>query len=96
MPDEVAARIRCILQNAQAGPIGTGSSDKPRSRGAERMRLYRRRRRRQDRILRIEIAAAEIDELVKRGYLDPNNCMDLSAIGLAASAFLSDALGGWA
>ena len=59
---------------------------------AERMRSYRQRQRRQWRSIRIEISAAEIDALMKRRYLDPKN--DLTAIGEAATAFISDALFG--
>jgi hypothetical protein len=59
---------------------------------AERMRTYRQRQRRQWRSIRIEIAAAEIDALVKRRYLDPKDRDDLTAIGEAATAFISDAL----
>jgi hypothetical protein len=59
---------------------------------AERMRSYRQRRRRQWRSIRIELAAAEIDALVKRRYLDPKSRDDLTAIGEAATAFISDAL----
>jgi hypothetical protein len=61
---------------------------------AERMRSYRQRQRRQWRSVRIEMAAAEIDALVKRGYLDPKNRHHLAAIGEAATAFISDALFG--
>jgi hypothetical protein len=59
---------------------------------AERMRSYRQRQRRQWRSVRIEIAAAEIDALVKRRYLEPKSRDDLTAIGEAATAFISDAL----
>jgi hypothetical protein len=61
---------------------------------AERMRSYRNRRRRQWQSVRIELAAVEIDALVERGYLDPKNRDDLTAIGEAATAFISDALFG--
>jgi hypothetical protein len=61
---------------------------------AQRMRSYRQRQRRQWRSIRIEIAAVEIDALVKRRYLDPTNRDDLAAIGEAATAFISDALFG--
>jgi hypothetical protein len=61
---------------------------------AERMRSYRQRRRRKCQSVRIEIAAAEIDALLKRGYVDPNNRDDPTAIGEAATAFISDALFG--
>jgi hypothetical protein len=58
------------------------------------MRSYRQRQRRQWRSVRIELSAAETDELVKRRYLDPKNRDDLAAIGEAATAFISDALFG--
>jgi hypothetical protein len=61
---------------------------------AERMRTYRQRQRRQWRSVRIELAAVEIDALVKRCYLDPKNRDDLTAIGEAATAFISDAVFG--
>jgi hypothetical protein len=61
---------------------------------AERMRSYRQRQRRQWRSVRIEISAVEIDALMKRRYLDPKNRDDLTAIGEAATAFISDALFG--
>jgi hypothetical protein len=67
---------------------------RPPSTAAERMRSYRQRRRRKWQSVRIEIAAAEIDALVQRGYLDPKNRDDLAAIGEAATAFISDALFG--
>ena len=44
--------------------------------------------------VRIEIAAVEIDALVKRGYIDPKNRDDPAAIGEAATEFISDALFG--
>jgi hypothetical protein len=61
---------------------------------AERMRSYCKRRRRRWQSVRIEIAAAEIDALVKRRYLDPKSRDDLTAVGEAATAFISDALFG--
>jgi hypothetical protein len=48
---------------------------------AERMQSYRDRRRRQWQSVRIEISAAEIDELVSRRYLDPKARDDLAAMG---------------
>jgi len=59
---------------------------------AERMRVYRHRRRRQWLSVRIEIDAAEVDALVQRAYLAATDRGDLSEIGQAVSAFLSDAL----
>jgi hypothetical protein len=61
---------------------------------AQRMRSYRQRQRRQWRSVRIEISAVEIDALVERRYLDPKSRDDLTAIGEAATAFISDALFG--
>jgi hypothetical protein len=63
----------------------------PRS-GAERMRVYRRRRRNQWIPVRVELTAGEIDVLVKRGYLDPKDRDDLGAIGRAATAVVTEAL----
>jgi hypothetical protein len=50
------------------------------------MRSYRQRQRRP---VRIEISAVEIDALVERRYLDPKSRDDLTAIGEAATAFIS-------
>jgi hypothetical protein len=58
------------------------------------MRTYRQRQRRQWRSVRIDISAAEIDALVRRRDLDPESREDLTAIGEAATAFISDALFG--
>jgi hypothetical protein len=52
---------------------------------AERMRLYRRRRRRGRRIVRVEIDAAEVEALVRRGYLEPKDREDRSAPGCSSS-----------
>jgi hypothetical protein len=45
------------------------------------MRSYRHRQRRQWRSIRIEMSAAEINELVSRRYLDPKARDDLPAMG---------------
>jgi hypothetical protein len=59
---------------------------------AERMRLYRHRRRRRLRPVTVEIDPVEIEALVKRGYLGPDQRDDWSEIQLAVSAFLSEQL----
>jgi hypothetical protein len=59
---------------------------------AERMRLYRRRRRAGSRPLTVEIHPMEIEALVKRGYLKPHERDDWSEIQFAVGAFLSDQL----
>jgi len=56
------------------------------------MRGYRRRQRHKWVLVRIEIAAGEKDALVKRGYLDPKNRDDQTALEEAATAFISDSL----
>jgi hypothetical protein len=59
---------------------------------AKRMRLHRRRRRLQLRPIRIELSREEIEALVTRGYLQPGDCDDSSAVEFAANAFISDQL----
>lgn len=59
------------------------------------MRSYRRRRRKDRMVLRVEVGHAELEELVKRGYLEASDRSNLSAIEWAGTTFLSDALGGW-
>jgi hypothetical protein len=59
------------------------------------MRLYRHRRRRGRRVVRVEIDAAEVEALVTRGYLEPKDREDQSAIEAATNAAISDLLGGF-
>jgi hypothetical protein len=59
---------------------------------AERMRQYRRRRGLKRLVVRIELEPAEIEVLVKRGYLDPRDKGNLGPIQEAANNFISDAL----
>jgi len=59
---------------------------------AERMRQYRRRRRWKRLVVSVELEPAEIDVLVKRGYLDPGDKENFGAIQEAANNFISDAL----
>jgi hypothetical protein len=42
--------------------------------------------------VRVELEPAEIEVLVKRGYLDPRDRGNLGAIQEAANNFISDAL----
>jgi hypothetical protein len=64
---------------------------RPRS-PTERMRLYRKRQRRRQRCIRIQIGVPEITALVEKGYLDPAEREDIGALEFAVSAFLSDTL----
>jgi hypothetical protein len=59
---------------------------------AERMRLYRRRRREGVRPVTVEIPPMLIEALVKRRYLKPQDRGDLSELQFAVRAFLSDQL----
>lgn len=59
---------------------------------AERQKRYRLRQRRNMRALQIDIRAAEIDALVRRGHLLEENRNDSAAIIEALYRFLNGAL----
>jgi hypothetical protein len=59
---------------------------------AERMRLYRRRRRQGVRPVTVEIPPMLIEALIKRMYLKPQDRADLRELQFAVRAFLSDQL----
>ena len=59
---------------------------------AERMRLYRKRRRRGMRCLRIQIHVSEIDALIRKKYLDQQSRDDLKAVEYAIRTVVLDAL----
>jgi hypothetical protein len=59
---------------------------------AERMRLYRRRRRLGLRTITVEIYPVAIEALIKRNYLKPHERDDLEEIQFAVRAYLSDQL----
>jgi hypothetical protein len=59
---------------------------------AERMRHYRRRRRRGARSLRIQLELAAIGALISKGYLEQGLRNDPSAIQFAVNSFIDDAL----
>ena len=60
---------------------------------AERMRQYRRRRRRGMRCVTVRVSEADIEALVAKGYLAPSGRAEANAIQEAADMFISDALG---
>jgi hypothetical protein len=60
---------------------------------SERMRRYRKRQRRGQRIIRLQIGPNEIEGLVSRGFLGPGDREDASAIEFGMSAFIDEALG---
>jgi hypothetical protein len=59
---------------------------------AERMRLYRRRRRSGARSLRIQLELAAIGALVSKGYLEQGLRNDPSALQFAINSFIDEAL----
>ena len=76
-------------------PLPPLLSHEPPSRtaAAERMRRYRQRRRDGLRCLMIELRETEIDALMKKGLLPPENRQDYESVQLALYAFLDHALG---
>jgi hypothetical protein len=66
----------------------TGMPDSP----AQRMRRFRRRRRLRRLSVRIDVDQAEIDALIKRGYVEAAQRNDVAAVGHAVTAFISDVL----
>jgi hypothetical protein len=60
---------------------------------AERMRRYRKRQRRGQRIIRVQIGTNEIEALVSRGFLGPGDREDIIAIEFGMSALIDEALG---
>ena len=74
---------------------GTGMSENsntPTS-AAERNRRYRKRQRRGQRIIRVQIGPTEIEGLISRGFLGPGDRADTIAIEFGMSAFIDEALG---
>jgi len=61
---------------------------------AERMRSYRRRRRRGLRCVRLQVGRGELDGLVAKGYLAPGDRQDVEAIAVAIDDLIFDWLGG--
>ena len=59
---------------------------------AERMRLYRKRRRRGIRCVRVQIHVTEIDALIRKKYLDQQSRDDLKAVEYAIRTVVLDAL----
>jgi hypothetical protein len=59
---------------------------------AERMRLFRRRRKLRRQVVKVEVDPGEVDVLVDRGYLQPKDRDDLEALAAAVTARFSDAL----
>jgi hypothetical protein len=56
------------------------------------MRRYRKRQRRRQRYIRIQIGVPEITALVENGYLDPAQKENIESLEFAASSFIADSL----
>jgi hypothetical protein len=63
------------------------------STSAERMRRYRKRQRRGQRIIRVQVGSAEIDALVSRGLLGAADREDTGAIEFGMSALIDEMIG---
>jgi hypothetical protein len=59
---------------------------------AERMRLFRRRRKFRRQVVKVEVDPGEVDALIDRGYLEPDDRHDLELLAAAVTMFFSDAL----
>jgi hypothetical protein len=57
---------------------------------ARRMRSYRHRRRHKLRSAWVRISPSELDGLIAKGFLDPANRDDATAIGLAIEELIVD------
>jgi hypothetical protein len=70
----------------------TANSHAPSSTPAERMRRYRKRRRRGMRYVRVQLHVTEIDALIRKKYLDQQSRDDLKAVEYAIRSLVLDAL----
>jgi hypothetical protein len=59
---------------------------------AERMRLFRRRRKFRRQVVKVEVDPREVEALIDRGYLPPKDRDDLEALAAAVTACFSDDL----
>jgi hypothetical protein len=73
-----------------------GPSSRPQVRDAktpaERMRLFRRRRKFRRQVVKVEVDPGEVDALIDRRYLHPKDRDNLEVLAAAVTAFFSDAL----
>jgi hypothetical protein len=59
---------------------------------AERIRLFRRRRKFRRQVVKVEVDPGEVDALIDRGYLQPKDRDDPEVLAAAVTACFSDAL----
>jgi hypothetical protein len=73
-----------------------GPSSRPQVRDAktpaERMRLFRRRRKFRRQVVKVEVDPGEVDALIDRGYLQPKDRDDREALAAAVNEYFPDAL----
>ena len=54
---------------------------------AERIRLFRRRRKFRRQLVTVEVDPREVDALIDRGYIEPKDRHNMEALGYFASDF---------
>ena len=59
---------------------------------AERIRLFRRRRKFRRHLVTVEVDPREVDALIERGYLEPQDRDNREALAAAVNACFSDTL----
>jgi hypothetical protein len=59
---------------------------------AQRMRLFRRRRKFRRQVVKVEVDPGEVGALIDRGYLALKDRDNLEVLAAAVTAFFSDAL----
>ena len=59
---------------------------------AERMRLYRKRRRRGMRCVHVHVSPPEVEVLIRKGYLSDETRNDRDALAFAVGSLIYDAL----
>jgi hypothetical protein len=74
-------------------PMPPTAEPRPRSTATERMRLHRQRLREGRRCLVIELLGGEIDVLIRRGLLEPDERTDPDSLRVALYEFLDQTFG---
>ena len=72
--------------------VSMSENSKTPTSAAERMRRYRKRQRRGQRVVRVQIGPIEIDGLIDKRYLAPDDKENTEALEFAVGAYVSDSL----
>ena len=80
-----------LRSDREAGAEGVKPHPRP-STTAARMRRYRKRRRGGRRCVRVEVNLAEVEALIRKGYLNDETPNDQDALAFAVGCFIYDAL----